>query len=123
MKISEMTNDQASEAMLRLSTPFANICDDDEMKAIFEEIDSMGKNGVSVIKAVGKVIPKFLTFGLKAHKQDIYEIVAALQLIPVGQIGKMNFVQTIKTVRESYDDVLASFFPHSDTQTQRDDVA
>ena len=117
MKISEMTNDQATQALVRLSGPFASICDDDEMMAILDEVDKMrkgeGEQGVPVIKAISHILPKFITFGLVKHKADLYEIVGALLGEPRNKIGGLNITETIKAVRDSYDDVLASFFPHS----------
>ena len=32
MKISEMTNDQATDALIRISGPFESICGDDDLK-------------------------------------------------------------------------------------------
>ena len=56
MKISEMTNDQASEAMIRISTPISNICDDPETEKIITELTNAGN--MSVIDVIAKMIPK-----------------------------------------------------------------
>ena len=125
MKISEMTNDQATDALVRLAGPFSSICDDDEMMAILDEVQKIrngeGEKGVPVIKTVAKIIPKFITFGFIKHKADLYEIVGALLAEPTKKIGGMNLKQTIQAVRDSYDDVLASFFPHSEPVTMNID--
>ena len=111
MKISEMTNDQATEAIIRIATPVSNICDDDNM---LEILDSLGKMGeMSLLTAVGKILPTIATYALKDHKNDVYEIVGALQMKPTAQVGKMNFAETIRAIRESYDDILAGFFTDS----------
>jgi hypothetical protein len=111
MKISEMTNDQATEAIIRIATPISNICDDEGM---LEIIDSLGKMGeMNLVTAVGKILPKIATYALKDHKNDLYEIIGALQMKPTAEIGKMNFAETVKAVRDSYDDVLAGFFTDS----------
>lgn len=117
MKISEMTNDQATEAIIRIATPISNICDDEGM---LEIIDSLGKMGeMSLLTAVGRVLPKIATYALKDHKNDVYEIIGALQMKPAAQVGKMNFAETIKAIRESYDDILAGFFTDSVASTVR----
>lgn len=114
MKISEMTNDQATTALVRLSGPISNICDDEEMLALIDEVQGM-KNvkNVPVIKTVAKLIPKFVTFGLAKHKRDIYEIVGALLMESTAKVAQMNFIQTVNAVKDSYDEVLASFFTPS----------
>lgn len=111
MKISEMNNDQATEAMIRIAGPISNICDDEDMLAILDEIAN-SKN-IPVVKMVAKILPKFTAFGLKKHRDDIYEIISALHMIPVAEVGGMNFAETMRIIRDSYDDILASFFTPS----------
>lgn len=111
MKISEMTNEQAAEAMIRLSEPFSNICDDEEALNL---IDEMGKlKDMPLIKAIAKALPKIVAFGLQKHKADVYEIIGALLMVSTTKVAKMNFAETVKAVRDSYDDMLASFFTQS----------
>ena len=119
MKISEMTNNQATEAMIRLSGPISSICDDDEMMTILDELNAMKeKQDTPMIKLVGRIIPRFLTFGLAKHRDDIYEIVGALLSETADAVGRLNFAETVKAVRDSYDEVLASFFTRSASATR-----
>jgi len=111
MKISDMTNDQATEAMIRISGPISNICDDEDMLAMVDEIANA--KGTPVIKLVAKLLPRFVAFGLQKHKADLYEIIGALQMIPAAKVGKMNFAQTVKAMQDSYDDILVGFFTQS----------
>lgn len=108
MKISEMTNDQATDALIRLSVPFANLCDSDELMEILTDAINIRKQ--PPLKIIGKIIPKLVTYGLKEHKRDVYEIVAALQQIPTEQVAKMNFKETVDMIKASYDEILAGFF-------------
>lgn len=122
MKISEMTNDQATEAMIRLSGPISAICDDDDFIAFWEKVKEKGevvggKPMLYQLRALAALIPDFVLLGLKKHKKDLYEIVGALLMVPSGRVGGMNVVETIKAVRDSYDDILASFFTRSGTAT------
>jgi hypothetical protein len=115
MKISEMNNDQASEAIVRICAPVASICEDDEVKSLLDSIDKLGKEQGDPIKAVTNFIPRLVAFGLQKHKADVYEIVGALTGTSTARVGKLNFVETVKAVRESWDDVLAGFFTSSAT--------
>jgi len=109
MKISEMTNEQAADAMIRLSVPFGNICDDDEMVEIIKRYQEMSKDNPG-IKVVGKMLPEIAAYALKTHKNDLFEVVGALTMQTQAKVAKMNFMETIKILKESYDDVLRDFF-------------
>lgn len=111
MKISEMTNDQATDAIIRIAPAISNICEDTEMLTIIEDLQKFGE--MNLLTAVGKLLPKITTLALKNHKHDVYEIIGALQQKPTEQVGKMNFAETLKAAKESYDDVLAGFFTDS----------
>ena len=111
MKISEMTNEQAADALIRLSVPFGNICDDEEALKMLDEYKAMGE--MPMIQTFGKLLPKFISYALKSHKDDLYEIIGALTFQTKEKVAKMNFVETIRVVRESYDEVLHSFFTSS----------
>ena len=111
MKISEMTNDQAADALIRLSVPFGNICEDEEAIKIIDEYNGMRK--LPLVKAIGKLMPQISSYLLKAHKNDLYEIVGALTFQTKAAVAKMNFFDTIKVLKDSYDEVLQSFFTSS----------
>lgn len=117
MKISEMTNQQATEAIIRLADPIGNICDDQEIADMLKEFSTMGD--VPMVQTVGKMIPRIVTYGFKKHVDDLYEIVGALTMQTREQVEKMNFAETIKAVKDSYDDVLSSFFTQSKASTAK----
>ena len=81
------------------------------MLTIIDDLEKLGD--MNLLTAVGKLLPKFTTLALKTHKNDLYEIIGALQMKPTEQVGGMNFTETLKAVKESYDDVLAGFFTDS----------
>lgn len=119
MKISEMTNGQATEAIIRISTPISNLCDDSEMMELVDELEHFGD--MPLFTAIAKVLPKIVTYALGKHRNDLYEIIGALQMIPTAQVENMNFAETIRMVRESYDDILAGFFTDSVRSTKKDE--
>lgn len=119
MKISEMNNEQAAEALIRLSVPFGNICEDEEAMKMLDEYKAMSTQ--PFIQTVGKLLPQLIGYAFKKHKDDLYEIVGALTFKKREAVAKMNFVETINVLRESYDEVLKSFFTSSATQTEKTD--
>lgn len=108
MKISEMTNDQATDAMIRIAGPFESICNDDELIESLEKISKAGD--MPMVKALGLIIPSIVTLGVKKHKRDLYEIVAALTMTPITKVGQMNFKETVQALQDSYDSILRDFF-------------
>ena len=120
MKLSEMTNDKATEALIELSIPIGNICDSDEVTNLIEEYKKI--KDVTVIQAVGKMLPKMLTLLLRTHRDDIYQIIGILNGCPASKIAKMTFGETMKLVRDSYDEVIHGFFtssmPQAATKTE-----
>lgn len=116
MKISEMNNEQATEALIRLSVPFSNICDDEEAVKIIEQYKEMGNR--PILNAVGAILPQTCTYLLKKHKEDLYEIVGALTFKKAAEVARMNFFDTINIIRDSYDEVLKRFFTSSKAKMQ-----
>jgi len=108
MKLSEMTNDQAAEALIELSIPVGNICDSEDFTAIVDEYKAI--KDIPVIQAIGRMLPKILALLLRTHKNDVYQIIGILNDCPAGKVAKMNFGETVRLVRSSYDGVLHGFF-------------
>ena len=111
MKISEMTNDQATEALIRLAVPFGNICEDEEAVKMIDQYTKLKRQ--PLIQVIGKLLPQVSAYLLKTHKNDLYEIVGALTFKPRTAVAKMNFFDTIKVFKDSYDEVLQGFFTSS----------
>jgi len=111
MKISEMTNDQATDAMVRISAAFGFLCEDDEMMSLIDDLQNLGN--MPIVKAIPKILPKFSSLAFRKHKNSLYEIVGALCQKSAKEVGKMNFKATIDLVKESYDDILRDFFTSS----------
>lgn len=119
MKISEMNNDQACEVIIRISNPISNILNDDNIKPLVEELEKgkeAGETG-NPLKFVAGIIPKLVAFCMKDHKGDLYEIISALSLKPVAKIGQMNFMATVKELRDSIDEEFIGFFKSSGNAT------
>lgn len=115
MKISEMNNEQAAKALIRIAKPVSNICDDADAVKMFDELKGLDK--MPVLRAVGKMLPQFVQYALVKHKDDLFEIIGALTEKSMKEVQEMRFFDTLKVVRDSYDEVLAGFFTSSGKQT------
>lgn len=111
MKLSEMTNDQAAEVMIRLADPVGAICDDEEAVQLIE--DYKKRYRMPLFYAVGKMIPTLVGYLLKKHKAELYEIISILSGEKSSAVGEMNFAETVKILRDSYDETLSVFFRSS----------
>lgn len=109
MKLSEMTNDQAAEVMIRIAEPIGLICDDDEAVQMIDDYKKRYQK--PLFYAVGSLIPRLIGYLMKKHKAELYEIIAAVSGKKVSEVGRMNIKETVDIVRDSYDDVMQVFFP------------
>lgn len=117
MKLSEMTNDQAAEVMIRIAEPIGLICDDEEAVQMIDDYKKRYQK--PLFYAVGNLIPRLIGYLMKKHRAELYEIIAALTGKKVSEVGRMNIKETVEVVRESYDDVMAVFFPSFANATRR----
>lgn len=111
MKISEMTNDQAADALIRISEPFGVLCEDAALVDMINEYNA-GQDK-PFIQTIGKLIPKIVAYLLKSHKKDLYEIIGVLAFKTNDEVASMNFVETVNVVKDSFDEVLLNFFTSS----------
>lgn len=108
MKISEMTNDQAADAMIKLAEPISRIVEDEKTTELLREMQQGDNEGG--IAFFGRILPKVVPYCMKEHRDDVYAVVAALTLKPISAVGNMNFVETIKELKESIDEDFLGFF-------------
>lgn len=118
MKISEMSVNQATETMIRISEPIANLCDDEDMLSLIDELSE--SRSVPLVKLIAKMLPKLTAVALQKHRDDLFEIISALLMMPKAKVGEMNFAEMIKALRDSVDDVLTGFFTSSDSAKKQD---
>ena len=109
MKISEMTNDQAADVMIRLAEPIGKICDDEEAVAMVDDYKRELRKPMFYV--IGRLIPRLVAYFMKSHRREVYEITSILSGKPLDGMGKLKFAETVAIIRDSYDDVLATFFP------------
>lgn len=117
MKLSEMTNDQACEAIIKLTQPVANITDDEAFDPILKELASYAGKPVNGLKILSAMLPKVVPLLLRSHKKDVYVIISVLSGKSEAEIGQMKMTETITILKESIDEDLIGFFRSSVRQT------
>lgn len=107
MKISQMTTDQAADALIRIAEPASNIMHDKDTVEVLEKLARGNDNALSFI--ADNLIP-VTTILLKTHRTDVYLVLSALSGKSVDEIGKQKITATIADVKDCWDDELADFF-------------
>ena len=115
MKISEMTNDQASDAMIRISAALAVVFEDKEVLDVMKSAGEL--EGKSILEGLSLFLPKVTTLLFRKHRNSLYEIVGALEQKDKDTVGKMNFRDTAKSIMENWE-TIRDFFPSSGTVTE-----
>lgn len=116
MKISEMTNDQACECLVRMTPAVTAILEDKETVDAMLKAYADGRKK-PLYQMIGDILPKIVPFCFQTHKKDLYEIVGALDFKPTKEVSGMNFLATLKVLKESVDEDLISFFRPSGNAT------
>ena len=118
MKLSEMTNDQAIDTLVRLSVPLGCICDDEQITDMIKRYQSI--ENIPMINVIGKFLPEIAGCAFKKHKSDVMEIVGALTFQTKEKAGKMKFIETLKVIKEAIaDEDLRDFFTSFKDQTKK----
>ena len=118
MKISMMTNDQAADALVKMAQPMANLMEDKETAELLETLTKTSSDG-GAFAYLGTVLPKIVSFCMKNHKDDVFAIVGALTQKPTSVVGRMNFLETVKELKESIDEDFLGFLRQSEPMTEK----
>lgn len=115
MNINEMSMDQASDAMLRISNALGFILEDEEVTTL---LDDIGKSeSSSPMMWIHKYLPRIANAALRRHKDDVYEIIGALSQQDKKAVGNMNFMQAVALLKENWE-TLMGFFTSSEASAQ-----
>ena len=112
MKLSELTTEQAADVLCTLSVPVSNIVGD---KSLMDELESkfdmQGKTMAELYLFSAKKIAAIVPILLKAHRNDLFEILASLNETDAEHIAKQNIIVTMKQIRDAMKDKeLMDFF-------------
>lgn len=115
MKISQMTNDQAADALVRMTEPISNIMADKDAIPIMQRFFDESKSD-NPLEGIASVLMQFVPFCLKNHRKDLFTIIAALDGRDGKDMGKFSFMATLRVLRDSMDKDLLDFFKESGVQ-------
>lgn len=116
MRISEMNNDMAMDAMVRISGALNIVMEDTEVRQLIEDLGGEKGGGLTLWDAVTKYMPRIVAIAAKRHRDSLYEIVGALNQKDAKQVGAMNFRETVALIQENWSE-LRDFFPRTDFST------
>lgn len=113
MRIDEMTLDQATDAMTRISAALAFVCEDEDVQGLINDL-SEGETG-SWIAWIPKYLPRITALVFRKHRDSFYEIIGALaQQKDPKAIGKMNSKEAMGLLKENWS-ALSDFFTSSES--------
>lgn len=118
MNLYDMTNDQASDAMIRISAALALVFEDKEVLDVMKQAGEL--EGKSILEGLSIFLPKVTQLLFRKHKDSLYEIVGALEQKDKDTVGKMNFRETAMSIKENWG-LIRDFFPSSGTVTEQTD--
>ena len=145
MKLSELSTDKALDVLCELTPYVSNITEDEQILSVLDDFMNRGmarnpKNedegdgeshpdgedisaasaGIRMICNMVKNIPLLL----KTHRPDVYGILSVMNERPVAEIAAQKTTDTIRQVRELFqDEELMSFFKSSAQQEQTEPSA
>ena len=116
MKLSELSTDQALDALCELTPYISSITADEELVGTLGKVMDTGENlntyGKFALLAgrVGEITPLLL----KTHRSDVYGILSVVNRKSAADIAAQPVGETIRQVREVFQDSdLLSFFRSS----------
>lgn len=112
MKLLELTTERAADVLCELTPYIANITGD---KALVDELgEKFNSKGKSVAELYTFAAHKYATLApilLKAHRSDVFGVLAVLNERSADEIAKQKVMETMKQVRDLFQDKeLLDFF-------------
>lgn len=126
MKLSELSTDQALDALCELTPYVSNIVSDEKMVdvvgKVIENAETLNVFGKALVltERIGEIVPVLL----KTHRPDIYGILSVVNQKEQREIAAQPAAETIRQVRELFGDRdLLAFFTSSARQAQNEQSA
>lgn len=112
MKLSQLTTERAADVLCELTPYIANITGD---KALLDEMankfDSKGKSVAELYTFAAHKYATLVQILLKYHREDVFGVLSVLNETELDKIAKQNIMETMKQVREVFQDKeLLDFF-------------
>ena len=117
MKLSEMTTNQAADALVRIAEPAAEMINDEK---VFEAVKKGGKlytKHAAMKDVAAYVMRDIVPLLLKDHRAALYTVLSIMTGKTVKQIGTQLVTETYADIKNSVDKDLLSFFSFSTEAT------
>lgn len=105
MKLSELTTERAADVLCELTPYIANITGD---KSLLDELsnkfDSKGKSAAELYTFAAHKYATLVPILLKDHREDVFGVLSVLNETEPEKIAKQNVMETVKQVREVFQD-------------------
>ena len=113
MKLSRVSTDKAADVLCEIAPYAINIFSDEElMEELKSALDMKDANTMAEkIAIISGKLSNIVSILLKKRKADLFGIVGALNDKTAEEVGKQNFLVTMKQIRDiSKDKELVDFF-------------
>lgn len=112
MKLSELTTERAADVLCELTPYIANITGD---KSLLDELankfDSKRKSAAELYTFAAHKYATLVPILLKEHRNDVFGVLAVLNECSADEIAKQKVMETMKQVRDLFQDKeLLDFF-------------
>lgn len=121
MKLSELSTDRALDTLCELTPYISNVVSDESVLSIVGKVIDFGEDmnlygkGLMLVERIGEIVPVLL----KAHRDDLYNILSVMNERPASEIAGQKLMETMRQVRELLqDEEFLSFFKSSAQQAQ-----
>ena len=105
MKLSQLTTERAADVLCELTPYIANITGD---KSLLDELankfDSKGKSAAELYTFAAHKCAALVPILLKGHREDVFGILAVLNETEPEKLAKQNIMETMKQVRDLFQD-------------------
>lgn len=101
MKLSDLTTDRAADVLCECSIYISNICADAELlDTLRQQIDTDGKSRAELLSIAFEQYAKLVPLLLKAHRNDVFGILAAINGAKLKDIKAQSLMTTMEQIRE-----------------------
>lgn len=108
MKITELPTDKFADVLCDIVPAFTAISEDDEVAAALGEV--YASTGAGAMVTIGLVVRKLLPLLCKKHRQETYEIIAAVSGKTVAQVAAQGIRETATDIKDLLNTDLMDFF-------------
>ena len=112
MKLSQLTTERAADVLCELTPYIANITGDKSLLGeLANKFDSKGKSAAELYTFAARKYAMLVPILLKEHREDVFGLLAVLNETEPEKIAKQSVMETIRQVRDLFQDKeLLAFF-------------